>query len=72
MIGGINLGKYRFLISDISDDFSIDGILGVDFFKSHTICLDFSKKIAYVQRNKTAPEKFMFLLNRSELKKKKG
>lgn len=47
---GKNLGKWTFRLLEISDFYDqFDGILGMDFFKKHAVCLDFHNKIAYIQ-----------------------
>jgi len=49
-----DLGCWTFfsypITSDLSNEF--DGVLGIDFFKTHKICLDFQEKTAYIQRTK--------------------
>ena len=59
IVGGVDLGKHKFRIDSFSDQFSFDGILGVDFFRSHSICLDFHNHIAYIKRQESAIEKFL-------------
>ena len=51
-IGGLNFGSWHFFSWPLSPDFKIehDGILGVDFFKKHAICLNFQEGIVYIQK----------------------
>lgn len=46
------------ITSDLSEE--IDGVLGIDFFKSHVICLDFQKKHIYIKAQR---EKFSLNTN---------
>lgn len=62
-IGGVDFGEWEFCIFDYSLD--ADAILGVDFFKKHRVCLDFSNQVAYINRNKTYGEHFNAWLNNS-------
>lgn len=46
------LGTYCLVSCSISPQFAnIDGILGVDFFQEHVICIDYLNKAAYIYRN---------------------
>jgi len=55
-IAGCNFGICNFVLFDFTDRFEVDGILGVDFFKKHAICLDFHNQIAYIQPPKKENE----------------
>ena len=48
VIGGHDFGKQNFILFEITDLTNCDGILGIDFFMQHAICLDFHHKIAYI------------------------
>jgi len=48
-IGEADFGKTKFWLYEFSDRLEVDGVLGVDFFKKHAICLDFHNKIAYIK-----------------------
>lgn len=50
-IGNQDFGFWKFRLLDFADLFQCDGILGVDFFLEHKICLDFQTKTAYIKRN---------------------
>lgn len=52
-IGSQNFGPWKFTPFAYSDFFACDGILGIDFFKKHTICLDFSEKVILLKKNRT-------------------
>lgn len=47
-----DLGFWSFLFYPIASELSneFDGVLGIDFSKTHKICLDFQEKTAYIQR----------------------
>lgn len=47
--GGHDFGKWSFDIYDFSEWISCDGILGIDFFKKHTIYFDFQNQTAYLK-----------------------
>jgi hypothetical protein len=49
-----DLGFWSFLSYPIASELSneFDGVLGIDFSKTHKICLDFQEKTAYIQRPK--------------------
>lgn len=47
--GDHDFGKWSFYLYDFSEEFCADGILGIDFFKKHSICLDFQNRIAYIK-----------------------
>jgi hypothetical protein len=57
-IGGTDFGKTKFCLYEFSDLFEVDGVLGVDFFKRHAICIDFHNKIAYI--NPSRKSRFIF------------
>lgn len=47
--GNIDLGEHRFILFEFQKPFDqIDGILGMDFFQKHPICLDFPNSKAYI------------------------
>lgn len=48
-IGNNDFGQWSFRLFDYNDQMECDGILGVDFFKKHTICFDFHNQIAYLK-----------------------
>lgn len=43
------LGPWKFLLFEYNNEMRCDGILGVDFFKRHLICLDFQNHTAYIK-----------------------
>ncbi len=47
-IGNIDFGPWKFHLLEYLDQNQYDGILGVDFFKSHEICLDFLNQIVSI------------------------
>ena len=48
-----SLGRFEFIPFPLSlDHCEFDGILGVDFFKSHKICCDFEGKALYIRKAK--------------------
>ncbi|MES2272778.1 MAG: hypothetical protein V4487_01100 [Chlamydiota bacterium] len=51
-IGNNDFGHWVFQLFEYTDRMECDGILGVDFFKKHTICLDFHDQIAYIKNRK--------------------
>jgi len=45
-----DFGNCEFLLFEFSDFFKeFDGVLGLEFFKKHAICLDFHNRVAYIQ-----------------------
>jgi len=50
VFNGTDLGNCEFLLYEFTEYLTaIDGILGIEFFKKHTICLDFHNHVAYIQ-----------------------
>lgn len=49
-IGNRGFGPWQFLLFEYNSKMECDGILGVDFFKRHRICLDFQNRMAYIQK----------------------
>jgi hypothetical protein len=47
-IGENDFGEWTFQLLEYNDQMECDGILGIDFFKKHTICLDFLTNMAYL------------------------
>lgn len=48
---GTDLGNWTFRLFPISDSCdAFDGALGIDFFKTRAICLDFHNQVAYIER----------------------
>lgn len=54
--GSQNFGPWKFVAFPYSDFFACDGILGVDFFKENTICIDFATQTLFIKKN--GSEKF--------------
>ena len=49
VIGGFDFGKGEFLLLDIADKLDeIDGIIGMEFFRSHVVYFDFKHQVAYI------------------------
>lgn len=57
IIAGQDFGRWRFRFLDLTDLFDCDGVLGIDFFLKHKICLDFPHKRAYIKQNHSWLEK---------------
>lgn len=53
-IRGTLLNTPDFVQCSSVKNLNIDGILGVDFFQSHLICIDFPNQTVYIQRHKTS------------------
>ncbi len=51
IIGGIDFGWRELYLLDISREFKIDGLLGMDFLKDHMVYLDFTKKTVYIGKS---------------------
>lgn len=50
LLNEYDLGSWTFRLWNISDFYDqFDGVLGMDFFRKHAICLDFQNKTAYIQ-----------------------
>ena len=50
-VSGQRLGRFEFIPFPLSPDHcEFDGILGIDFFKSHKICCDFEGKALYIRK----------------------
>ena len=50
VIGGFDFGKGEFLLLDITDKLDeIDGIIGMEFFRSHVVYFDFKHQVAYIR-----------------------
>ncbi len=49
-IGESDFGQWTFRLLEYNEQMECDGILGIDFFKKHMICLDFLTNTAYVSR----------------------
>ena len=50
VLNGTDFGNCEFLLYEFSDLIKeFEGVLGMDFFKKHAICLDFHNKVAYIQ-----------------------
>lgn len=61
-ISGVDFGEWNFKLINITNEFDdIDGILGIDFFKSNMIGFDFKNKTAYIQSVKLgSKERFTY------------
>ena len=53
-IEGYDFGGWDFLPYPITSDLAseLDGVLGIDFFKTHVICFDFQEKYLYIHKTK--------------------
>lgn len=54
MLNDYDFGEQSLNFFDITDkkEFSnVDGVIGVDFLKKHAVYLDFSKNVAYIEKN---------------------
>lgn len=58
-IGNVDLGSWKFRLTEYNDEMECDGILGIDFFKRHEIYLDFHNQIAYIKRDQDFFVKFI-------------
>jgi len=59
-IKGSNLGAWDFYLYEFTDKFSerFDGVLGIDFFKDHMICIDYQNNKAYIKAYNKPFKKF--------------
>ncbi|HSX10520.1 MAG TPA: hypothetical protein VLF94_02235 [Chlamydiales bacterium] len=48
--GDHDFGGMQFKLLDFTDQMECDGILGIDFFKAHAVCLDFHNRVALIQK----------------------
>lgn len=51
LVDNVNLGKWEFWLYDLAENFGdVDGILGLDFFMTHKVCIDFCGQTAYIPK----------------------
>lgn len=57
MLDSHNIGNWDFWPYPITSDHigEIDGVLGIDFFKTHVVCFDFQEKHIYIHKDKINP-----------------
>ena len=50
-VGNLDLGNRKILLYPINERYSLDGILGMDFFQRHDLVFDFKNRKLFIEKN---------------------